>query len=215
MYIVGGFLGYQWADFNCDFEMTFLCEHDVNPDLAWRKRRRRRKRRKMLPGHRRRQSQGVTAQSHRHHQDREKGENDPKFRRPGDNYGDEPPSSAGRRRQEEEEERVTVGQSSNHQGEISSQGLASESVPEKYRVTSQRPPLGGERLKNQNRTRNNFRVKDSNKAKIPRLKSTQTLPAYSEQSVIRVSGDEAEEGYRDSPWFKIFNLIRTKIAGGV
>ncbi len=214
MYIVGGFLGYQWADFNCDFEMTFLCEHDVNPDLAWRKRKRRRKRRKMLPGHRRRQSQGVTAQSHRHHQDREKGENDPKFRRPGDNYGDEAPSSAGRRRQEEEE-RVTVGQSSNHRGEISSQGLASESVPEKYRVTSQRPPLGGERLKNQNRTRNNFRVKDSNKAKIPRLKSTQTLPAYSEQSVTRVSGDEAEEGYRDSPWFKIFNLIRTKIAGGV
>jgi hypothetical protein len=31
MYIVGGYLGYQWADFHCGFEMTFLCEHDVNP----------------------------------------------------------------------------------------------------------------------------------------------------------------------------------------
>ena len=27
MYIVGGYLGYQWADFHCGFEMTFLCEY--------------------------------------------------------------------------------------------------------------------------------------------------------------------------------------------
>jgi len=58
MYIVGGFLGYQWADFHCefqaesnlgndisscftlgDFRMTFLCEHAVNPGHAWRRRR--------------------------------------------------------------------------------------------------------------------------------------------------------------------------------
>ena len=30
MYIVGGFLGYQWADFHCAFEMTFLCEYQVS-----------------------------------------------------------------------------------------------------------------------------------------------------------------------------------------
>ena len=40
MYIVGGFLGYQWADFHCDFEMTFLCEFGVNNQVAWRRRRR-------------------------------------------------------------------------------------------------------------------------------------------------------------------------------
>ena len=39
MYIVGGYLGYQWADFHCGFEMTFLCEYDVNDIEAWRKRR--------------------------------------------------------------------------------------------------------------------------------------------------------------------------------
>lgn len=39
MYIVGGFMGYQWADFHCSFEMTFLCEYEVNPQMAWRKRR--------------------------------------------------------------------------------------------------------------------------------------------------------------------------------
>ena len=40
MYIVGGYLGYQWADFHCGFEMTFLCEHDVNGgNEAWRRRR--------------------------------------------------------------------------------------------------------------------------------------------------------------------------------
>jgi hypothetical protein len=27
MYVVGGILGYQWADFHCDFEMNFFCEH--------------------------------------------------------------------------------------------------------------------------------------------------------------------------------------------
>ena len=39
MYIVGGYLGYQWADFHCGFEMTFLCEHKVNEIEAWRRRR--------------------------------------------------------------------------------------------------------------------------------------------------------------------------------
>lgn len=39
MYIVGGYLGYQWADFHCGFEMTFLCEYDVNDIEAWRRRR--------------------------------------------------------------------------------------------------------------------------------------------------------------------------------
>ena len=39
MYIVGGYLGYQWADFHCGFEMTFLCEYKVNDHEAWRKRR--------------------------------------------------------------------------------------------------------------------------------------------------------------------------------
>jgi hypothetical protein len=39
MYIVGGYLGYQWADFHCDFRMTFLCEHGVNPGHAWRRKR--------------------------------------------------------------------------------------------------------------------------------------------------------------------------------
>merc|ERR1719419_168617 len=28
LYTVGGFLGYQWADFHCDFQMTFLCEYN-------------------------------------------------------------------------------------------------------------------------------------------------------------------------------------------
>merc|ERR1712059_222822 len=31
LYMVGGFMGYQWADFHCEFEMTFLCEYDANP----------------------------------------------------------------------------------------------------------------------------------------------------------------------------------------
>ena len=52
LYIVGGFLGYQWADFHCDFEvissyqslniyfflllqMTFLCEYKVNTGNPW------------------------------------------------------------------------------------------------------------------------------------------------------------------------------------
>jgi len=35
LYIVGGFLGYQWADFHCDFEMTFLCEYKVNRASPW------------------------------------------------------------------------------------------------------------------------------------------------------------------------------------
>ena len=46
MYVVGGILGYQWADFHCDFEMNFLCEYQasdcdkVTPDshvipLSW------------------------------------------------------------------------------------------------------------------------------------------------------------------------------------
>jgi len=39
MYIVGGYLGYQWADFHCGFEMTFLCEYQVNEVEAWRRRR--------------------------------------------------------------------------------------------------------------------------------------------------------------------------------
>ena len=37
--IVGGYLGYQWADFHCGFEMTFLCEYKVNEIEAWRRRR--------------------------------------------------------------------------------------------------------------------------------------------------------------------------------
>jgi len=36
LYIVGGFLGYQWADFHCDFEMTFLCEYKVNTGNPWK-----------------------------------------------------------------------------------------------------------------------------------------------------------------------------------
>ncbi len=43
MYVVGGFLGYQWADFDCDFEMTFLCEEEVNPAVAWKKKKKRRR----------------------------------------------------------------------------------------------------------------------------------------------------------------------------
>ncbi|XP_040564754.1 lithostathine-1-like [Lepeophtheirus salmonis] len=40
IYIVGGFFGYQWADFNCDYEMTFLCEYGVNRERsAWRKKK--------------------------------------------------------------------------------------------------------------------------------------------------------------------------------
>ena len=40
MYIVGGYLGYQWADFHCGFEMTFLCEHNVSGGHEpWRRRR--------------------------------------------------------------------------------------------------------------------------------------------------------------------------------
>ena len=49
LYIVGGFLGYQWADFHCEFEvnpldhslfksllqMTFLCEYRVNRGDVW------------------------------------------------------------------------------------------------------------------------------------------------------------------------------------
>ena len=30
MYVVGGILGYQWADFQCDFEMNFLCEYQAS-----------------------------------------------------------------------------------------------------------------------------------------------------------------------------------------
>ena len=30
MYVVGGILGYQWADFHCDFEMNFLCEYQAS-----------------------------------------------------------------------------------------------------------------------------------------------------------------------------------------
>ncbi|XP_069181333.1 perlucin [Procambarus clarkii] len=36
MYMVGGLLGYQWADFHCDFDMHFLCEHGVNTIKPWR-----------------------------------------------------------------------------------------------------------------------------------------------------------------------------------
>ncbi|XP_064119238.1 perlucin-like [Macrobrachium nipponense] len=36
MYMVGGLLGYQWADFHCEFEMHFLCEEDVNDIEPWR-----------------------------------------------------------------------------------------------------------------------------------------------------------------------------------
>ncbi|XP_071530261.1 dromaiocalcin-1-like [Panulirus ornatus] len=36
MYMVGGLLGYQWADFHCDFEMNFLCEYRVNHIKPWR-----------------------------------------------------------------------------------------------------------------------------------------------------------------------------------
>jgi len=43
MYVVGGILGYQWADFQCDFEMNFLCEYQVNRQVAWKKKRRRKK----------------------------------------------------------------------------------------------------------------------------------------------------------------------------
>ncbi len=40
LYVVGGFLGYQWADFHCDFKMNFMCEYAVNPAMTWRRRRR-------------------------------------------------------------------------------------------------------------------------------------------------------------------------------
>nr|XP_053642993.1 perlucin-like isoform X1 [Cherax quadricarinatus]XP_053642994.1 perlucin-like isoform X2 [Cherax quadricarinatus] len=36
MYLVGGLLGYQWADFHCDFDMHFLCEYSVNTVKPWR-----------------------------------------------------------------------------------------------------------------------------------------------------------------------------------
>ncbi|XP_042875458.1 perlucin-like [Penaeus japonicus] len=36
MYLVGGLLGYQWADFHCDFDMHFLCEYGVNDLEPWR-----------------------------------------------------------------------------------------------------------------------------------------------------------------------------------
>ncbi|XP_068241807.1 perlucin-like isoform X2 [Palaemon carinicauda] len=36
MYMVGGLLGYQWADFHCEFDMHFLCEEDVNDNEPWR-----------------------------------------------------------------------------------------------------------------------------------------------------------------------------------
>ncbi|KAK3885239.1 hypothetical protein Pcinc_010513 [Petrolisthes cinctipes] len=36
MYLVGGLLGYQWADFHCDFDMHFLCEYGVNDVQPWR-----------------------------------------------------------------------------------------------------------------------------------------------------------------------------------
>ncbi|XP_042206194.1 LOW QUALITY PROTEIN: perlucin-like [Homarus americanus] len=36
MYLVGGLLGYQWADFHCEFDMHFLCEHGVNTVEPWR-----------------------------------------------------------------------------------------------------------------------------------------------------------------------------------
>jgi len=35
MYIVGGQLGYQWADFHCGFQMTFLCEYENNVYTPW------------------------------------------------------------------------------------------------------------------------------------------------------------------------------------
>ena len=35
LYLVGGRLGHQWADFNCTFDMNFLCEMDVNPANPW------------------------------------------------------------------------------------------------------------------------------------------------------------------------------------
>ncbi|CAL4128821.1 unnamed protein product [Meganyctiphanes norvegica] len=35
MYMVGGILGYQWADFHCEFNMNFLCEHGVNDAQPW------------------------------------------------------------------------------------------------------------------------------------------------------------------------------------
>ncbi|KAK8391147.1 hypothetical protein O3P69_017064 [Scylla paramamosain] len=44
MYLVGGLLGYQWADFHCEFDMNFLCEHGVNNVQVWRRKRRRRRR---------------------------------------------------------------------------------------------------------------------------------------------------------------------------
>ncbi|XP_050734505.1 perlucin-like protein [Eriocheir sinensis] len=46
MYLVGGLLGYQWADFHCEFDMNFLCEHSVNQVQVWRRRKRKKKRKR-------------------------------------------------------------------------------------------------------------------------------------------------------------------------
>ncbi|XP_018006966.1 perlucin-like [Hyalella azteca] len=35
MYLVGGHLSYQWADFHCLFDMHFLCEYNVNEVTPW------------------------------------------------------------------------------------------------------------------------------------------------------------------------------------
>lgn len=35
MYIVGGMLGYQWADLHCEFEMNFICEYRANQVTPW------------------------------------------------------------------------------------------------------------------------------------------------------------------------------------
>ncbi|KAG0710690.1 hypothetical protein GWK47_022301 [Chionoecetes opilio] len=48
MYLVGGLLGYQWADFHCEFDMNFLCEHRVTDVQVWKRKRRKRRRRSIL-----------------------------------------------------------------------------------------------------------------------------------------------------------------------
>jgi len=35
LYVVGGQHGYQWADFHCGFQMTFLCEYENNLHNPW------------------------------------------------------------------------------------------------------------------------------------------------------------------------------------
>lgn len=35
LYVVGGWLGYQWADFHCDFQMTFMCEYKIQTKNVW------------------------------------------------------------------------------------------------------------------------------------------------------------------------------------